>query len=301
MSEQTITVLYHANCPDGFGAAFACWQHFGNQAQYLPVSYGNPPPAIPKGHAVYIVDFSYPEETLRAMHGKGHVVKVLDHHASAERDLKVLQDKPPLGIEVYFNMEESGATLTWWHLNTWPQHPNPPKWMPKLFKYIRDRDLWRWELPHGREISMVLRTLPQHFESWQLFMHELEDERTFSQVITRGQAICTYADQLMAEQAKRATWRTLQGHTVPVVNATTLFSEVGDTLCKAHPEAPFVAYYFDRSDNKRQWGLRSRGGFDCSVVAKAYGGGGHPGAAGFVTELGWLPNVVAEAAEVLHG
>ena len=31
------TVLYHANCPDGYAAAFACWQHFGDDAQYLHI------------------------------------------------------------------------------------------------------------------------------------------------------------------------------------------------------------------------------------------------------------------------
>ena len=99
-----------------------------------------------------------------------------------------------------------------------------------------------------------------------------------------------YADSLVQEQASRALDMTLAGYTVPVVNTTTLFSEVGDYLCRQRPEIPFAAYYFDRQD-KRQWGLRSRGACDCSVVAKQFGGGGHPGAAGFVTEKGWLPTL----------
>ena len=84
--------------------------------------------------------------------------------------------------------------------------------------------------------------------------------------------------EMMADQA---TVRQVGGHTVPVVNATAYFSEVGEVLCMRFPDAPFTAYYFDRADGKRQWGLRSRGGFDVSEVAKTYGGGGHAAAAGF--------------------
>ena len=57
-----------------------------------------------------------------------------------------------------------------------------------------------------------------------------------------------------------------------------------------YPDAPFAGYYFDRlADGKRQWGLRSRLSslfdFDVSAVAMQMGGGGHPGAAGWVEAL----------------
>ena len=33
-------VLYHANCADGFGAAFAAWLKLGDEAEYVACSYG---------------------------------------------------------------------------------------------------------------------------------------------------------------------------------------------------------------------------------------------------------------------
>jgi hypothetical protein len=52
-------VLYHSNCYDGFGAAYAAWKKFGDEGtKYLPVSYGFPPPEMPDAKAVSIVDFS---------------------------------------------------------------------------------------------------------------------------------------------------------------------------------------------------------------------------------------------------
>lgn len=39
-------VLYHANCPDGFGAAWAAWMALGSaDVNYLPCAYGRPLPA----------------------------------------------------------------------------------------------------------------------------------------------------------------------------------------------------------------------------------------------------------------
>ena len=49
-------VLYHAYCADGFGAAWAAWQKLGDDADYLPVRHGNPPPTLPEGASVYIPD-----------------------------------------------------------------------------------------------------------------------------------------------------------------------------------------------------------------------------------------------------
>ena len=59
-------------------------------------------------------------------------------------------------------------------------------------------------------------------------------------------------------------------------------SEVANRLLELCPEAPFAAYYFDRGDRQRQWGLRSRQGsdVDVSIIAKQYNGGGHRHAAG---------------------
>lgn len=290
-TEHSVCVLYHANCPDGFGAAFAAWKHFGDAAVYLPVAYGQPLPDGLAGKTVYIVDFSYPRAELLALQRHTQHLSVFDHHTSAQADLGDL----PFAV---FDMDKSGAGLTWEAFHGLP--------LPRMIAYIQDRDLWRWALPNSREVSLWQWTQPRHFQAWDLAYHVLETQEGFERAVGEGKAIRRYADMLVQEQARRMEWRRVDtpavGYVVPVVNATTLFSEVGDSLCQQHPAAPFVAYYFDREDQKRQWGLRSRGGFDCSVVAKAYGGGGHAGAAGFVTALGWLPEFApGEEQGRLHG
>ena len=34
-------ILYHADCDDGFGAAYAAWLSLGDSAEYQPVYYGD--------------------------------------------------------------------------------------------------------------------------------------------------------------------------------------------------------------------------------------------------------------------
>nr|HQV12825.1 hypothetical protein [Nitrospira sp.] len=59
-------ILYHAECADGFGAAWAIWRRYPG-AEYRPVKHGEAPPANLAGHHIVMVDFSYNRATLEAM------------------------------------------------------------------------------------------------------------------------------------------------------------------------------------------------------------------------------------------
>src|SRR5215475_7394225 len=79
-------VLYHADCADGFGAAWAIWRRFP-AARFVPVKHGNAPPSGLQGQRVVIVDFSYDRETLETMASQTQALLVLDHHITAEKAL----------------------------------------------------------------------------------------------------------------------------------------------------------------------------------------------------------------------
>jgi hypothetical protein len=272
MSEKV--VIYHGNCYDGFGAAWAAWRALGDSARYIPALYGEALPAEAWDCDLYIVDFSYPRAALegRAL-DPSHVLnvtefRVLDHHKTAQADLAGL----PFCT---FDMDKSGAMLAWEHF-----HPSEPA--PRLIEYVQDRDLWRFQLKGSREVSAWLRSWPFDFDAWSRCSLALAAD--LDGVIAQGASILRFQDEQVRVMCRQAVMREVGGHRVPVTNATVFFSEVGEELCRAHPDAPFAAYYLDRADGKRQWGLRSRNGFDVSAVAKQYGGGGHPAAAGFTEE-----------------
>jgi len=261
-----VTVIYHGNCYDGFGAAWAAWRALGDTAEYRPALYGDvPPPLINADQGkLYLLDFSFPREILLQL-SKEFDITILDHHKTAQADL----DGLPFAI---FNLSKSGAMLAW-------EHFHPDRLAPPMIAYIEDRDLWKFDLPHSREIAALMRSWPFDFKSWTRVERELRV--SFEDCVSEGRAILRFQQQQVSVMADNCFWKEIGGYKVPVANATLFFSEVGEELCKRYPEAPFAAYYLDRKDGKRQWGLRSRGGFDCSQVAKQYGGGGHPGASGF--------------------
>jgi uncharacterized protein len=265
------TVLYHANCYDGFGAAWAVRKALGPDAQYLPVKYGEAPPDGLDRRFVVLVDFSYPRDVLLALAERVGALSIYDHHKTAAADLANCQH-PNIDM-VVFDMERSGAGIAWDSF-----HPVTSR--PKLIDYVEDRDLWRFRLPSSRAVHAWLKSYPFNFSTWEALALDLETR--LDGVVLQGESILRFQSQQVEIMADNVWWQEIGGHRVPVTNATVDFSEVGEALCLRYPEAPFAAYYLDRADGKRQWGLRSRGGFDCSVVAKQYGGGGHPGAAGYV-------------------
>ena len=258
-------VLYHGACPDGFGAAWAAWRALKSSAQYIPCFFSKPMPVLPADAKVLMVDFSYPRPKMMELASKVKEIMILDHHKTAA---DALGDLP----WAKFDMNHSGAYLSWVHFHGTP--------VPEFVLYLEDRDLWRFKLPHSAEVAATLTSYPMDFVVWEKLSLTGMDKMKLV-----GGDLLRMEGQLVTDMVSRAYWKEIGGHRVPVANASVMFSQVGDRLCQLHPEAPFAAYYYDRNDGKRIWGLRSPGRFDVSVVAKSLGGGGHPGAAGFEEDL----------------
>ena len=252
-------VMYHAECSDGFGAAWALWKKFPS-ARFIPVKHGNSPPAGIAGRHVVIVDFSYPRETLEAMARETAGLQVLDHHITAEKALAGL----PFA---YFDQKKSGAVLAW----EWA-HTEPAPW---LLQYIQDKDLWDWALPASREINAALASYPYNFHVW--------DELRQVTLEAEGRAILRYENELVGKIAVEAALVSFHNETVPAVQSAVLTSQLGERLSAGYP---FCVIWHDR-DGRRYYSLRSReDGADVAAIATSYGGGGHTHAAGFSVPLG---------------
>ena len=258
------TVVYHQNCADGFTAAWVARKALGEHIEFVPAKYGDDAPAV-KGTNVYILDFSYPSHVLLNMAEFNHMI-VLDHHKTAQANCE--------GIDFCtFDMERSGAGLAWDHF-----FPDKPR--PALVDYVEDRDLWRFALPMSREIHAWIASWPKTFEVWDTLADTLQ--KNWHQAVMSGADILRFERQKVEEMCQHVRFVDLGDGEIPVVNCSYNFgSLVGEALTLKYPLAPYAAYYFDRSDGKQQWGLRSVD-FDVSEVAKRFGGGGHKHAAGYV-------------------
>ena len=147
----TPVIIYHDNCFDGIAAAWATSKGLNQLDQefeennlertqlFIPRSYGQSQLEIGQLHNkdVYIVDFSFPRETMIHINKTANSLLVLDHHKTAQADCE--------GLEFcVFDMNRSGAGMAWDHFFTAPR--------PKLIDYIEDRDLWQFKLPASKEI-----------------------------------------------------------------------------------------------------------------------------------------------------
>lgn len=268
-------VIYHANCWDGFCAAWVARKALGNIDAY-PGYYGASPPDV-RGREVYVLDFSYPFDVMADMASQSSAFTVLDHHKTAERaiaDLEAMFITHNMAGRARYGVDKSGARMAWeffGFIGGWEGMRSP--W---LVDYTEDRDLWRHALPSSENINAALRSYPLDFDLWDEFHNNVGQREMFKR---EGEAIRRAERQIIDTHVRNARVMEVAGHHVKAVNATVLFSEIAGELAKGQP---FGACYFDRQDGKRQWSLRSdESGLDVSAIAKACGGGGHARAAGF--------------------
>lgn len=269
--------VFHTNCADGFGAAWVVRKALGaDNVEFHPGVYQEPPPNV-DGRDVIIVDFSYKRPVLLEMAKRAKSILIIDHHKSAAEDLAGLgtvvagtemAGGNPCPIETVFDMEHSGAMLTWLYFF-------PGMEPPALLHHIEDRDLWRFAIEGTREIQANLFSYPYDFDVWTgLMQSDPNGLRADGTAIERK-----HFKDINEFIAAAAYYAVIGGFEVPILNAPYFWSsDAGHIMAKGHP---FAACYWDVPDG-RQFSLRStEDGIDVSDIAKQYGGGGHKHAAGF--------------------
>jgi oligoribonuclease NrnB/cAMP/cGMP phosphodiesterase (DHH superfamily) len=292
---KTTLCLYHADA-DGACSAWVV-RKVHPDAECMPVKYGDAVPLdLAKGRLVYVVDFSYPVDELRALTNAANGLIVIDHHKTGRDRLRAVEFGPD--VECYFDERRAGCGLTWDTL-----FPGKPR--PWWVDYVEDRDLWRFDLPDSKAVNAYLASLPFGPETYDVLspLHAAARNRAPRDVIAAGEAILRYQRQQVetfCRQAYRAQlprvhpyqavvydgdFQDLRGSfdEIPIANTPALISEVGNALAIGEP---FSATWYLRADGRVRWSLRSvDGGADVSEIAKLYGGGGHKHAAGFHTSI----------------
>ena len=318
-------VIYHANCTDGFGAAFAAWLKLGYGAEYLPMEYGKNFLTEYAGSTInreiYILDFSLPKAVMDWLFGHAKRVVWLDHHKSAFE--MWCGKSPDLFFTTHKEQDESktillddcrsGAMLAWKYF-----HPSTE--VPRLIQHIDDQDRWQFKLDGSKELHAALASYqPWSFEQWWRLFYDKHGLGTNKRadMIQEGTAILRAHNQHVQSALKQARSCVIipaiidsaASYKAPwawgnsaefgdfcfagglAANAPTfLASDLGHEL--ANKSGTFGLVWSMAGDGQIHCSLRSNGDYDVSAIAKAFGGGGHRNAAGFSTDintlLGWL-------------
>lgn len=266
---KDIIILYHGNCTDGFGAAWAAWKKFGDKAEYIGVRLDIPPDDDFVSKEIYMLDFIYDEQYLKDFVGRNKKVIAIDHHITS-------RELVDIATEHVHDINHSGAVLSW-------QYFHPDKKTPKLLEYVEDSDIGKWQLPFIQELWMYIDLFDFDFNVWNKLADDFENLAMFGEYVKIGGPLLKYRDKtverLISAQAKPVNFEGLKTY---AVNSRVFHSEAGRRLTEKFP--PIGIVWAEESDGRIHVSLRSNGTVDVSEIAAKFGGGGHKKAAGFFVE-----------------
>lgn len=262
-------IVYHGDCPDGWCAAYIALKKWP-EARLFPAFHGGPVPET-KGLDVIMLDFSWKGEILRKAVAESRNFSIYDHHITAKEHIDAVADQL---YELDFDIARSGAMITWNRL-----HPDVEP--PLYVQYVQDRDLWRWVLPHSREVNSYLMALPQTPEAWDA-LDSIDD---LEMLVARGTAIRLHIEHYVEKLVAQRQMGDLGGRKCAVVNAAYL--NISDVLHRLVQDSDVEVGlgWFERGDGLMQFSVASEGDIDVSVIARGFGGGGHKNAAGFQVDI----------------
>ena len=278
--------VYHAACPDGFGAAWATWTAWAGEGEFVARGHYDRMRGNSVSDAqVLFVDIAPGIEELRELAEHAERIVILDHHVTNQKKFEgegeLVEALREEGHESHFDLSRSGAVLTWNHLF-------PDQSAPDLLRYVEDQDIWTWQLPRSAEVNAAISSYPQDFETWTRLAARGVDE-----LAQEGEPIVR-TDEVEVERATRnPSTITLGARQVEAINARTRRSAIGHALAERRALGEPWGCVYRLEGSKVHATLYSIGDFDVSEIAGEYGGGGHKNAAGFSVSLrDWIDQFV---------
>lgn len=234
---------------------------------------------------IYITDISVNEETAKMLDKRGGTC-LLDHHPTALELNKYRWCK--VMIEDLNGLKTSGTKMLyhWLGINGYlNEELENNESLDKFAELVRDYDTWRWSIlgEDGficKQINDLLYLYGRDkFITW--CISEIHDD-VFPKLCVADELVLELKqkeiDKYVEEKDKTMVISPMCGHVCGFVFAEKYFSELGSRLCTTHPEIDFIAMIdMDGTVSYRTVKDNIDLGKD---VAKLFGGGGHPKAAG---------------------
>lgn len=274
-------IIFHHNDADGRCAAaimaIYCRNH-GYNCEFIEMDYKDcvPIERIKPLDFVAVVDFSFKPEIMAEVRKIATHVMWCDHHVTAKDygydDVDGFRDFSDKGL--------SGCECTW--KACFPIIP-----IPRFCELLGDYDAWRLKFqPECFEYYEGLKLLnTDPSENYSLWDALYDGSASVNQIIESGKTAIQYRDNYCSEIAKAFGYETeIDGLKAYAMNAYRFGSKQFGERFRQYPVC--LAYIHD--GKKFTVSLYSES-VDVSAIAKLYGGGGHKGAAGFVSEkLPWI-------------
>lgn len=266
---------------------------------------------------VYVLDFNLDKDCYNYLLNANNDIQivVLDHHKTAKEAIEKLDEEfAGKNIQFYFNLKYSGAVLSYLYfrvyfkkLEEFPKNDGVLDYfvktqVPTWIKMVHDRDLWQWKYKNTKFFTTALfskisgstnnntnatnnNNVPAELKA----MCQINPSKAESveNLIEAGKIMSEqYENQIQSIIDERGYFEVdllgvgaIKGY---AVNANNLFSsELGSKLCRLDDEHKYAITFAFMEKNRVKCSIRSTDDYDCSGIAKYFGGGGHPQASGF--------------------
>lgn len=279
--------LHHT---DADGKCAAYWVHkrypIMNSEDFIMIDYGmniDWMSKIQKDEFVFIVDFSIEVEEMRKLLQITKNVIWIDHHITAikkydgfEIEIKGLRVN---GI--------AGCMLTWAYFNQMndgriPFNPKMCNKAPWMTKYIHDHDVWKYEYTDETAHFKLGLDAIQDTNPLSSIWDQLLQIDKVQEIIHNGIIIEHYRDAIGLRACKSNGFEyEIDGHKAFCLNNCFGGSEWFVDIIKQYDLV--CAFSFIGETKKWEYSLYSDK-IDTSKISVKFGGGGHPGASGFVSD-----------------
>lgn len=219
---------------------------------------------IEEGEDIYILDFSFKPEVMNEVLKVTKNIVWIDHHKTAfEYEDKYTEDL--IGIR---SVEKSACELTWAYLF----NDDPPYGVT----LIGDFDTWKFKLAKTMEFKYGLESWDHSPES-DVWDHVLDDDWDYEGMQDSGEVIIRFRDNICKDFKLFGYETRFEGWLAFAQNLYMFGSLAFNELIDQYNV--LISFVFDGQNYTV--GLYSKK-IDVSKIANQYGGGGHPGASGFV-------------------
>ena len=292
------TIFYHRDT-DGWASAW-CMFHYvvdvlqDDEPDLISVQYNehfsDEMLEVCDGRRVIIVDFSFDGGMMETLAAYSKELIWIDHHKTAEGFVEFFaQERWKKKVQTRFDLGKAGCVLCWEFLCETSEDESVRDYphASMVMQYIQDRDIWVWRHePMSRWFTNAIISMDNDIEIWDELCGP--KDTLMEDVLMKGEGIDEYKEVLTSMALRYAEFK--EG--VWYVNSPLLASEIGNELIEReghNMSKSFVCVWAYKPDAVDKEGnpapyvhqLRCGKTFDVGAVAKKFGGGGHPQAAGF--------------------
>jgi len=280
-------VVYHKHCNDGTAAAWLAHKCLRGKVICIAADHADfkDPDAWISEHPeitdknIGFFDVTPSRSSLFVIWRHVKRTMILDHHITSANEHVHTHG-------AFFDIGHSAAMLAWLYF----QHGIADVDPPKLIRYIEDRDIWKWNMPHSKAFSQALMMTPRT-DPKTAFDKFIDTENTSPQLVFLDSAIqelIATGIPLMEHQeaqvifiSKAHVMAKIMGYNTAVVNSSTYMSEIGNYLSSQAGVDMALIWWWNHKTQLCHVSFRSNSdAVDVSKVAAAHGGGGHARAAG---------------------